>query len=150
MGVQAEAANITSFVRALRRMGHPLREIAVLYPLHVHGDRIEEGLLRAAVPLQRASRNTIADRCAVCAPHACARRHSASGAHVSCRAVRVQCGRAGPLCVCERHGQPYQRHMPQSHLQHAATRHGRPGLEQAAHGGAQECAQDLFRRTPLR
>lgn len=61
--VQKEAKNIATLTKMLLKEGHPLEEIAVLYPQHRYGDAVEEELLAARVPVQRYGRNSIADRC---------------------------------------------------------------------------------------
>jgi hypothetical protein len=61
--VQAEAKNVTALVMQLRAAGHPLDEIAVLYPQHRYANHIEEALLMAQVPVQRYGLNTISTTC---------------------------------------------------------------------------------------
>ena len=56
---------MTQAIQMFKDAGVKGSDIAVLYPKHVYGDKVEEALLRQYLPYQRYGSVTIMDRCAV-------------------------------------------------------------------------------------
>lgn len=71
--MQVEAESMAQAIRALTRSGVKGSDIAVLYPKHVYGDRVEMKLLRHQLPYKRYGNTPIMDRCAPLRPaqHGC-------------------------------------------------------------------------------
>jgi superfamily I DNA/RNA helicase len=62
---QIEAGNIAEAIMHFKAVGVRGSDIAVLYPKHVFGDRVEEALLRNSIPYRRYGNVSIMDRYAL-------------------------------------------------------------------------------------
>ena len=62
--MQVEARKMARAIQMFKDTGVKGSDIAVLYPKHVYGDKVEEALLRAYLPYRRYGNVTIMDRCA--------------------------------------------------------------------------------------
>lgn len=60
--MQVEARNMAEAIQHFQAAGVRGSDIAVLYPKHVYGDKVEEALLRQYIPYRRYGNVTIMDR----------------------------------------------------------------------------------------
>lgn len=60
--MQVEASRIAEAIQNFRASGVKGSDMAVLYPKHVYGDKVEEALLRQHIPHRRYGTVSVMDR----------------------------------------------------------------------------------------